>query len=178
MFPGVIMPVPPLKTPVKLAVPPAVIVAGEAAKLVIEGIAGAVGFIVTVAVWATVSPMEFVTVRIYIVVCVGVTLTAVPLATERFPGIITPVPPLKTPVRFTNPPAVIVAGLAAKLAITGMVRFSGVNEFRQPVRPVKDRMKTITHDAKTKYLFTLSPRPIEHKGIYVDMFRCLYNYIF
>jgi hypothetical protein len=61
MFPGVIIPVPPVKTPVKLAAPPAVIVAGEAVKLVI---AGAAEFTVTVAVRTAVSPKALVTVRI------------------------------------------------------------------------------------------------------------------
>jgi hypothetical protein len=55
------IPVPPVKTPVKLAAPPAVIVAGEAVKLVI---AGAAEFTVTVAVRTAVSPKALVTVRI------------------------------------------------------------------------------------------------------------------
>jgi hypothetical protein len=59
--PGVITPAPPAKTPVKLDVPPAVIVAGLATKLVI---AGAAAFTVTVAVCATELPEVFVTVRI------------------------------------------------------------------------------------------------------------------
>jgi hypothetical protein len=61
VFPGVITPVPLAKTPVRLAVAPAVIVAGLAVKLVIVG---ARGFTVTVAVCATAPPALFVTVRI------------------------------------------------------------------------------------------------------------------
>jgi hypothetical protein len=121
MFPGVITPVPPLNTPVRFAELPAETVAGTAVKLVIVGVAG---FTVTVVVWVTVFPVEFVTVRINVVVCVGVTLTAFPLVTERLPGIITPVPPLNTPVRFTEFPAVTVRGLATKLVITGAAGFT------------------------------------------------------
>ena len=61
MFPGVITPVPPLNTPVRLAEPPAVIVVGLAMKLVIVGAAGPVEFTVTVAVCVTATPTEFVT---------------------------------------------------------------------------------------------------------------------
>jgi hypothetical protein len=56
--------VPPLKTPVRLAVPPAVIDAGLAAKLVIVGAVTTTGLTVTVAVWVIVSPAELVTVRV------------------------------------------------------------------------------------------------------------------
>ena len=49
----------------------------------------------------------------------GETLTAVPLVTEMLPGVITPVPPEKTPVRLEVDPAAIVPGLAVKLAIDG-----------------------------------------------------------
>ena len=51
----------------------------------------------------------------------GVTLTAVPLAAGRLPGVITPVPLANPPVRLAVPPAAIDAGLAAKLAIVGAV---------------------------------------------------------
>jgi hypothetical protein len=61
MFPGVIMPVPPLKTPVRLANPPAVIEVGLAVKLVIVA---AVEPTVTGAVLVAVTPAEFVTVRV------------------------------------------------------------------------------------------------------------------
>jgi hypothetical protein len=36
-----------------------------------------------------------------------------------FPGVMTPVPPVKTPVRLAVPPAVTDVGLAAKLVIFG-----------------------------------------------------------
>jgi hypothetical protein len=54
-----------------------------------------------------------------VVVAVGLTLTGVPLVTARSPGVITPVPLANTAVRLELPPAVIVAGLAAKLVIVG-----------------------------------------------------------
>ena len=53
------------------------------------------------------------------VVVAGLTLTAVPLVAGRLPGVITPVPFAKTPVRLVLAPAVIVAGLAVKLVIVG-----------------------------------------------------------
>lgn len=52
-------------------------------------------------------------------VAVGLTLTGVPLVTERLLGETTPVPPVKTAVRFALAPALMVAGLAVKLVITG-----------------------------------------------------------
>jgi hypothetical protein len=58
------IPVPPVKTPVKLAAPPAAIVAGEAVKLVIAGVGGVTEFTVTTAVFVTVVPAELVTVRV------------------------------------------------------------------------------------------------------------------
>ena len=121
IFPGVITPFPPLKTPVRMADPPVVIVVGLAVKLVIfDG----TGFTVTVTVFETAVPAEFVTVSVYVVVADGVTLTAVPLVAVMFPGVITPVPPLKTPVRMADPSDVIVVGLAVKLVIFGETGFT------------------------------------------------------
>lgn len=53
------------------------------------------------------------------VVEVGLTLTAVPLVTETFPGVMTPVPPENTAVRLELDPASMVAGAAAKLSMAG-----------------------------------------------------------
>jgi hypothetical protein len=61
MFPGVTTPVPPVKTAVRLELPPAVMVVGLAVKLVMVGGAGVT---VTVAVWLTWVPFEAVTVRV------------------------------------------------------------------------------------------------------------------
>ena len=49
----------------------------------------------------------------------GLTLTAVPLVTAIFPGVITPVPLANTAVRLELPPVVIVGGAATKLLIVG-----------------------------------------------------------
>ena len=53
------------------------------------------------------------------VVVVGLTVTPVPLVAVMFPGVITPVPPLKTAVSVELDPAEIVVGLAVKLVIAG-----------------------------------------------------------
>ena len=115
MLPGVITPVPPAKVAVRLELPPTVMIAGLAVKLVIEG----GGLTVTVAVCVTAVPAAFVTVSVYVVVVVGLTETGVALVAARFPGVMMPVPPAKTPVRFALPPRVIVAGLAVKLVMAG-----------------------------------------------------------
>jgi hypothetical protein len=97
--------------------------------------------IVTVAVFEAVAPAGFVTVRIYIVVCAGETLTAVPLVTVIFPGVMTPVPLAKTPVRLADPPAVTAVGLAVKLVIVGSERPDpAVNE----LHPVTGNVSTST----------------------------------
>ena len=61
-LPGVITPVPPANTAVRLLLPPAVIVAGFATKLVIVGTTAAFSVIVAVGVIA--APLEGVTVRV------------------------------------------------------------------------------------------------------------------
>jgi hypothetical protein len=57
-------------------------------------------------------------------VAVGETETGVPLATEMLPGVITPLPLLKTAVSFELAPAVIAAGFALKLLMMGLVVFA------------------------------------------------------
>jgi hypothetical protein len=110
------MPVPFANTAVKLELPPAVIVVGLAAKLVIVGRE----FTVTVAICVIAVPAApGVTVSVYVVVADGLTITGVPLVTARFPGVITPVPFANTAVRLVLAPTVMVAGLAAKLLIVG-----------------------------------------------------------
>jgi hypothetical protein len=61
IFPGVIIPVPPVNNPVRLVVTPTVIVAGRAVK---PEIAGATAVTVTVTAWVVVSPAALVTVRV------------------------------------------------------------------------------------------------------------------
>jgi len=55
------------------------------------------------------------------VVALGLTLTAIPLVAGVFPGVITPVPPVKTAIRVVLAPAVIVGDAAVKLVIDGVV---------------------------------------------------------
>jgi hypothetical protein len=62
-FPGVMTPVPLAKTAVRVEVPPAVIAAGFATNLEIDG-PGRAPFTVTVAAWVTVVPEAPVTVRV------------------------------------------------------------------------------------------------------------------
>ena len=59
-LPGVITPVPLAKTAVRLELPPAVVVAGLATKLVIVG----AGLTVIVVVCVTAAPLDGVTVRV------------------------------------------------------------------------------------------------------------------
>jgi hypothetical protein len=59
-LPGLITPVPPEKTAVRLELPPAGIVSGLATKLVIVG----GGYTVTVTDWVTAVPLEGVTVSV------------------------------------------------------------------------------------------------------------------
>jgi len=77
------------------------------------------GCTVTVAVRVIAVPLDGVTVRLKVVVAVGLTLTAVPLVTAILPGVITPVPPVKVASRLELLPDVIVDGVALKTLITG-----------------------------------------------------------
>jgi hypothetical protein len=58
-------------------------------------------------------------VRVYVVVVVGLTVSAVPLVVASPPGEITPAPFAKTPVRVALPPAAMVVGFAIKLVMLG-----------------------------------------------------------
>jgi hypothetical protein len=60
-----------------------------------------------------------VTVRVYLVVAVGLTVTPGPLVAARLPGVMTPVPFAKTPARVALDPVVMLVGLAVKLVIVG-----------------------------------------------------------
>jgi hypothetical protein len=54
-----------------------------------------------------------------VVVVVGLTFTVTPLVAGRFPGVMTPVPFAKTPVRAAVDPSIIDARFAVKLEIEG-----------------------------------------------------------
>ena len=59
-----------------------------------------------------------------------------------FPGVITPVPLANTPVRFADPPAVIVVGLAVKLVMAGSEKEDPPLSELHPVRIARKRTKT------------------------------------
>jgi hypothetical protein len=63
----------------------------------------------------------------------GVTETPVPLVAEMLPGVMTPVPLEKTPVRLELAPSVTIAGLAPKLEMAG----GGILVLVLPPQPTK-----------------------------------------
>ena len=109
------LPVPPLKTAVKVVDPPAVIIAAAGVKLVIAGAATTV----TVTCLVAVEFAALVTVKVYVVVVVGETLTGVPLVTAPTPLLTLPVPLLNIAVNVVDEPEVIVAAVPVKLVATG-----------------------------------------------------------
>lgn len=90
------------------------------------------------------------------VVVVGLTITPVPLAAVRLPGVMVPLPLANTAVRVELLPAVMVAGFAAKLVIVGA---GGVDDADppQPLRPPKPRLRARTLAAGTRARFTIFP---------------------
>jgi hypothetical protein len=79
-----------------------------------------------------------------------------PLVAGRFPGVITPVPFAKTPVRAALVPTVMEAGLAVKLEIEGAgggVGVLGDDPPPQPVNPAKPRMRIMASRARTRRRF-------------------------
>jgi hypothetical protein len=97
-----------------------------------------------------------------VVVAAGFTLTAVPLLAAMFPGVITPVPPLKTPVRLAVDPASMVVGLPLKLVIVGGVPPPPPPppEFPppQPARPTTETLAHTITATKTLFCFMALPR--------------------
>jgi hypothetical protein len=78
-----------------------------------------------------------------VVVAVGLTFTATPLVAGRFPGVMTPVPFAKTPVKAAVDPSIIEARFAVKLVIEG----GGGSDVRvlddptpQPAKPARPRL--------------------------------------
>ena len=109
------LPLPLAKTAVSVALPPAEILVGFATKLVIVGTATTT----TVVCAVTIKPKEFVTVSVYVVVAVGLTVTGELLVTAFTPWSTLAVPYSKTAVSAVDPPKVIVGSAAAKLVIEG-----------------------------------------------------------
>jgi hypothetical protein len=150
-LPGVITPVPFANTAVRVALDPVVMVPEFAVKLVIAGAA----FTVTVAGAVTAVPLVGVTVSVYVVVAVGLTFTATPLVAGRLPGVITPVPFAKTPVRAALVPFVMEVGFAVKLLIEGGGGGGGVLDDPppQPVKLARPRLRVIASRVRIRRRF-------------------------
>src|SRR5689334_8947592 len=98
-----------------MAEPPAAIVAGVAVKLAITGN----GLTVTVTLCVAEWPAPSLTVRAYVVVATGETLTVPPLAIAPTPLSMVPEPPLYVAESVAEPPALMVEGVALKAWIAG-----------------------------------------------------------
>lgn len=93
----------------------------------------------------------------------GLTDTAVPLVAAMLPGVITPDPPLNTPVKLELDPDSMVAGLAAKLEIDGDVP---VDEPLPEPHPARLNMATpaisaTANDRKFRFTIALATSPTE-----------------
>jgi hypothetical protein len=75
-----------------------------------------------------------------------------------FPGVITPVPLAKTPVRAIVAPAVTAVGLAVKLVIAGSLGFPELM-LEQPVRTASDAVRASRQRTWAVTRFMESPEP-------------------
>ncbi len=93
------------------------------------------------------------------VVAVGLTFTPAPLVAGRLPGVMTPVPFAKTPVRDALDPTVMEVELAVKLVIEGGGGGGGVLDDPppQPVKPARPRLRVMASGARTRRRFMRSP---------------------
>jgi hypothetical protein len=106
---------------------------------------------VTVAVAVAGVPLLGVTVKVYVVVVVGLTVTAVPLIAAMLPGVIIPEPPLNVGIKLELAPAVIVDGVAVKPLIRGGGPVLVSELLPQPVKP---KNATLTNTANiTEVIF-------------------------
>src|SRR6202050_2581796 len=140
------MPVPFAKSPVRVALSPIVMVVGFPEKLLIVGPA----FTVTMAVAVTADPLVEVTVSVYVVVAVGLTVTAPPLGGARLPGVVTPVTFAKTPGSAAVDPAAMEVGLAVKLVIEGCVVWLPDDPPPQAVNPASPRARIMASGGRKK----------------------------
>jgi len=92
---------------------------------------------------------------------VGLTLTPTPLVAEILPGVMTPVPFAKTPVRVALVPFVMEVGFAAKLLIEGGGGGGGVldDPAPQPVKLARPRLRVIASGARITKRFMGFPCP-------------------
>jgi hypothetical protein len=164
IFPGVITPVPLLKTGVSVVKVPAVITAAPAVKDVATGAATTV----TIAVAVADTPALFVTVSVYVVVVVGETETAVPDVAAIFPGVITPVPLLKTGVRVVEVPTVMdVAPAVSDVAIGPGTEPPPPLVSPPPPPPpphATPKAKTRPRESRRKYLWSGTEKPIRYRN--------------
>jgi hypothetical protein len=88
------------------------------------------------------------------VVAEGLTVTPTPLLAVRLPGVITPVPLAKTPVRVALDPSGTEVGFPLKLLIEGG---GGVpvlaDPLPQPVKPAKPRLRAMASGVRTRTRF-------------------------
>ena len=81
----------------------------------------------------------------------GFTVTATPLVAGRLPGVTTPAPFAKTPVRVALDPSVMEAGFTVKLLIEGR---GGVwmldDPVPQPVKPARPRLRVAASGVRTR----------------------------
>jgi hypothetical protein len=91
------------------------------------------------------------------VVIDGVTITEFPLVTARLPGVMSPVPLVKTPMRLAVPPAVIDAGVAVKLVMEGSENCLKPTELPQPVKQTRLRVIAQTSVVCTEVIRMSSP---------------------
>ena len=83
----------------------------------------------------------------------GLTLTPTPLVAVRLPGVITPVPFAKTPVRVALDPFVMEVGLAVKLVIEGGGVVWPLDPAPQPVKLARSRLRIMASATRTRRRF-------------------------
>ena len=84
----------------------------------------------------------------------GLKVAATPLVATTLPGVMTPVPLAKTPVKATLDPTVIAVGFAEKLVMEGATGVTGFDELPpQPVKPATPRLRAMLSVARTKRRF-------------------------
>ena len=89
----------------------------------------------------------------------GLTLTPTALVAGRLPGVMTPVPFAKTPVRVALDPDVMEVGFAAKLVIeAGGGGGGGWVLDDPPPQPVKPKQRVKARGARTRRRFNAIPR--------------------
>ena len=86
------------------------------------------------------------------VVAVGLTVTPGPLVAGRLPGVMTPVPFAKTPVRVALDPSVMEVGFTVKLVIEGGVWVLD-DPLPQPVKPARPRLRVMASGVRTRRCF-------------------------